>query len=208
VRYDALRSETDPSSASLVAKYGSWVRVCLYAHCLNLERDGASMPRAPWITNRPGGSKARYTREDVVSALQRCARELRRPPSKNAYHWWRAATHRRNRRAYYPGLMTIWRLYQERGGWVAGLEEAGLVEPPRMTVRVVVPTHDLAADLVARARDAGLNAAHVRRHSWIEVRGTITAVKTEILGCAGALEIENLTLWEPSTKTLERVSLT
>jgi hypothetical protein len=203
--YDARRPPDAPSSASLIARYGSWAEVCLHAYVLV----AAATPRGLGLTSRKRGKrKRRYCQQDAVAALQECARELNRIPSPNAYWYWRAAAERRYRITRgYPSQAVVTRLYAKRGGWIAALEDAELVEPPAMTVRVMVPSKEQAADLAAVARAAGLVAAHAGNRNWLEVRGTFGQIRHRIVDCTRSLEIAELTLWEPRTMTCEPVDL-
>lgn len=77
--YDAQRPPDAPSSASLVAKYGSWAEVCLHAYKLV----ATAGPFRLHLGSRKAGGihKRRYCEQDAVAALQECARELNRSPS-------------------------------------------------------------------------------------------------------------------------------
>jgi hypothetical protein len=206
-RYDRQRPPDAPSSASLVARYGSWVEVCRRAYGLVGERSRRGLHFAPRQA-RGNCNAQEYSQEDAAAGLRACARELNRPPSRHAYTHWRAATERGRRGTHgRPCSSVIVRLYSERGGWLAALEDAGLVEPPAMTVRVVVASEQQAAELLALARAHGLIAAHSSNRRSLEVRGTVGQVRREIVDCARTLAIADLTLWEPRTRTLQHVDL-
>jgi hypothetical protein len=145
----------------------------------------------------------RYGGQDAAAALQECARELNRIPSRNAYLFWRAAAERRRRnKRGYPSASTIDQFYAERGGWLAALEDAGLVAPRTTTVRVFVRSKDEAAELAAVARAAGLIATHAGNRKWLEMRGTLAEVKREMIDRTPTLAAATVTLWEPRTRTL------
>jgi len=205
--YDAQRPQHSPSSASLVVKYGSWANVCRHAYGLVCEQRRPRLNPLPRYSMK-NRERLRYTKEEAAAALRDCARELDRAPSKRAYSYWReAAERRRGGRRGYPCANVIGRLYAERGGWTAALEDAALIAPPAMTVRVHVSTKDEAAELVAVARAKGLIAAHASNRTWIEVRGNVARVRRRIIDCARAVALPNLTIWEPQTMRLERVDL-
>jgi hypothetical protein len=206
-QYDAQRPLDSLSSASLVARYGSWGQVCHHAYALVAERSRGELHHLPWEVR---GRKAvpQYTREAVADVLKECARELNRAPSRHAYKYWRAAAQPRRRSTRgYPCANVIGRLYKERGGWVAALEDAGLLAPPAMTVRVTVASKEEAVELVASARAQALIAARPTTGNWFEVRGRIAQVRGEIVDCARTLAIADLVLWEPQMRTLERIDL-
>lgn len=198
--YDLQRGARSRTSGSLVAKYGSWVEVCRQAHRL-LEHGRTT--KSPQQTKQED-RRRRYTMEEAASALRECAQALGRPPSDTSYTQWRS-TVRRGRRTSrrYPCSPTIFRLYRERGGWIAALEDAGLVDPPRTTVRALVKDKHQARDLVALARTAGLAASHDRRLEWIEVRGTLADVRQALAGIP-TLTNTPIALWCPHTRTLDR----
>jgi hypothetical protein len=207
--YDKHRPSSSPSSAALVARYGSWVAVCCHAH--RLAAGASRVAFLGVIADKGGAARAavrRYSRQHAIAALNECADELERAPSRDAYGYWRATAKRRRRGTHrYPSVIAIGRLYAERGGWRAALEDAGLVEPPAMTVRVVVATKAEARDLMAIARRTGFMAAHAGNRNWLEVRGTLEQGKRFILGCARTRTTNTVTLWEPQTRTLARIQL-
>lgn len=201
--YDAARREGFPSSTSLVSRYGSWVDVCRHAHDLHLRRVGAveRLRRGPVGSAVPG---RRYDERDATAALRACAVELQRAPSKQAYHYWRAAAvHRRRRPGIYPSAGTISVLYMQRGGWRAALEDAQLVAAPAATVRVVVASSHEASALVEKVRSRGLVAAHGGGTRYLEARGTAAELRRAIVASAEELCLETVALWEPCTSRLE-----
>src|SRR5207244_3413091 len=137
-QYDSSRTPDLPSSAALVERYGSWRNVCRHAH--HLVTGGPNRLRKH---RRHASSKIprRYSEQDAIAAVRECAREINRPPSTSAYRAWRVpAEQRRRGNATYPSTSAVLRLYADRGGWLAALEVAGLIQPPAMTVRVITPS--------------------------------------------------------------------
>jgi hypothetical protein len=163
------------------------------------------------VPPRGGGrrdARRRYATEDVAAALQECARELHRTPSRNAYFYWRQASRRKHLSVRgYPSVGVIGRLYADRGGWIGALEDAELREAPAMTVRVVLETQWEAVELVLLARGRGLTAAHAGSRRWIEVRGNLSTVRRDVIDLSRALGTMKLTLWVPRTKILELIDL-
>jgi hypothetical protein len=198
-RYDAVRSNEFPSSASLVASYGSWVSVCQNAHrMLASDTRRVGLHRSQHRRARQGMA-TRYTREDATTALQECARALGRAPSSNAYNHWRATIRQRRRMSRsYPCAKTISVLYSDQGGWIAALEDAGLCEPPAMTVRAVVENPGQAEDLALALLAKGCVVAHRSNRRSVEVRGTIASV-ARVLANAG-LATAPVKLWEPRSR--------
>jgi hypothetical protein len=202
-QYDSCRSAEFPSSAALVERYGSWVAVCRAAHDL-------ATGNANRVRTRRERSKAgrRYSKGDAIAALHECARELNRTPSSTAYRSWSPAAERRRRGTVgYPSDRAISRLYSERGGWLAALEDADLVQPPAMTVRVVTASKQKAIDLATVIRAAGLLATQAGNRNWLETRGTLTETRSTIRDCSATVGVTDLTLWEPLAMILERVDL-
>jgi hypothetical protein len=202
--YDERRPPDAPSSASLTATYGSWSKVCLQAY--SLLEEGSLRPHL--VTRQPGRKPSAYNKDHAAAALQECAGEISRAPSRRAYTGWRAAVEKcRPRMRRHPCASLIARLYAHQGGWLAALEDAGLVAPPPMTVRVVVGSEEEVVELLAAVRARDLIAAHAGNNKWFEVRGTFALVRRNIVECARSLAVTKVTLWEPATTTLERVDL-
>jgi hypothetical protein len=197
--YDSQRTAESPSSAALVERYGSWVDVCRHADYIV-----TGTPNRLAKHRRRANTKEahRYTKQEATAALHECARELRRTPSSTAYSAWRPSGERRRRGSTtYPSLGVIQRLYAERGGWIAALEDAGLIAAPTTTVRVVAPTRKQAGETAAALREHGLLVAHARNLRWVEVRANLSGVRRAIRGFPRPTP---LFLWDPARKELER----
>jgi hypothetical protein len=195
--YDAARPTESLSGAALVERYGSWTAVCRHADHLV----GASVNRLA-KHRRHSGAKTRrtYSRKDAVSAVLDCASELQRPPSSSAYRAWRVAAEHRRRGAFtYPSNHVILRLYRDRGGWIAVLEEAGLKEPSK-SLRLVAPTKQAASELAATLRSAGFVVAHARNLCWLET----TASLVEVERCTSAATTRTPTPADQSGQQAER----
>jgi hypothetical protein len=202
--YDAERGEGWLASASLVSKYGSWVEVCRRAHELETRKAGA-IPRLRPSPSRRTSVAGCYTERDAITALQTCAQEIQRAPSKAAYDHWRAAALRRRKGPVrYPSTVTVFRLYKQRGGWLAALEDAGLVRPPT-TVRIIAATKQQAAVLGARLRAEGLIVNHTGRATWLEATTPVAQLRRLVADCAEGLCLDAVFLWEPRVRRLERV---
>jgi hypothetical protein len=200
-RYDDERPDTSPSSAALVRRYGSWVSVCREANRFNETPETARRTASP---KPPEALRPTYRPEDAIAALRECARRLGRPPSVHAYDSWRLAAKRGKRTARrFPQSQAIFRLYAQKGGWRAALEDAGLIECPTTTIRVRLASIEEAAELASVVRLRGLIASHPRNRKWVEIQGTISATRDAIAGTAAL--VGTVTLWEPQTRTLERI---
>jgi hypothetical protein len=194
IDYDTQRPIGAPSSASLVSRYGSWIAVCHHSHRL-----AEGLPTH--AVKRRGQPMPRYTRDHFVFALRECARELNRTPSRAAYRTWRAAVkRRRKKRDYYPSAPWFAQRYAAQGGWVAALEDAGLIEPPANSLRIVVERPEQARSLAELLRAGGLVAARQQRRS-VEVRADVH----ELRAALRALEepLNALTIWNPRTRSAE-----
>lgn len=104
----------------------------------------------------------------------------------------------------YPSEHAISRMFAERGGWIAALEEAGLLEPPSMTVRVIAADKKQAVALVATFRANGLLAAHAGNRNWVEVQAEISEVKRATRLSHNKAVV--IAVWDPARKKLERVA--
>jgi hypothetical protein len=206
LHYDAQRGRGDPSSAALVSRYGSWVEVCRRAHRFVPAKDGKAQPlisRRPWYTRLP---RATYTRHDMQLALRECAGELRRVPSRRAYHRWRlAAQNRRRSFPGYPGVPVVVRFYRQYGGWLAALEDARLRTPPPGTVRVITPSREDAIAVTDFLRGSGFIAAHSPGTSCLEVLCAFDDVRASVLGWP--LRPQEVSLWAPETATFDVIGL-
>jgi Homing endonuclease associated repeat len=202
--HDSLRPAESPSSAALVERYGSWVDVCRHANHL-VTGTPNRLPKHRRHANTKDAH--RYTKKEAIAALHECARELNRTPSTTAYRAWRPAGERRRRGSTtYPSLSVIGRLYAERGGWSAALEDADLVTAPTTTIRVVAPNRKQAAETAAALQAHGLLAAHARNLCWVEVRASLTEVRRAIRESRSTPE--DLFIWDPAARTLEATTLT
>jgi hypothetical protein len=74
-------------------------------------------------------------------------------------------------------------------------------------VRVLVETKEEAAELLAFERDAGIIATNPRGSKSVELKGTLTSVRTAIIDARSQLVTSRLTLWEPHTAKLDRLEL-
>jgi hypothetical protein len=111
--YDRDRPEDAPRSARLVERYGSWFDACKPASSLNLA-GGTKGAARPWPSKHRGGHRGRkFTREEIIEAVIRCAAVVDRVPSSNVYYDWAARERRRAR---------------ERGGRLPRLPAQGSVE--------------------------------------------------------------------------------
>jgi hypothetical protein len=95
-RYDELRPAGDPSARQLIGRYGSWFEACSIA--LSMRPDGR-LPLGGLYCGgiRRGIPSPRYTRDQVIGAVRRCAFALGRRPSSTEYARWVAASRRRAR---------------------------------------------------------------------------------------------------------------
>lgn len=195
-QYDSRRTPASPSSASLVERYGCWRNVCRHAHLLSTEQ-----PNRLRKHRRQASSKAarRYSEREAIDAVQECARELKRTPSTTAYDaWCSAAEQRRRGNVTYPCSRTICRLYRARGGWIAALEDTGLLAPPNGSVRIIARTIPDAIELAAALRASGHLAVHVGHRNWIEFHGTLAEAGLALSGKPTSASAE--ALWDPRTR--------
>lgn len=204
VDYDAQRPAEAPSSASLVAKYGSWVQVCSYAYELVAQQRGEPIRLSPVPAKRQRLGR-RYSKQDAATALCECADGLGRAPAEEAYKRWWAVTQRRRPTTPYPSARTIARLYADRGRWRAALEDAELIAHPTNTVRVVARDREQAVELAAALRAHGVSAAHAATRNWIEIYGVTLAEARSAIIAHGVELVDAVTLWDPRTKQLERL---
>jgi hypothetical protein len=190
-----------PSSASLVARYGSWLTVCFLTYRLFRGERTHAHPKPV----RTGG-RLEYTGDDAVHALRDCARALNRVPTWRDYQHWASVWRQRLPAARYPSAPVVTRLYRERGGWCAALEAAGLAEPPEMTVRVWISRRSEARDLVAMLRGAGILAAPPGpRSSAVEAYAPLSKLRAGVARWAKTATSERVVLWEPATQHFEEV---
>jgi hypothetical protein len=130
-QYDEVRPPGAPSSERLVQRHGSWTSVCYIASGLTDDGHWRRSPRG-W-TPAPVQRKnvRRYTREDVLVALQHCAADLQRYPSGQLYEGWAAVKRRRARAAgeagLFPSRAVVYRFFPRAdGGWTAAVRAAGV----------------------------------------------------------------------------------
>jgi hypothetical protein len=207
-QYDAHRTTRQSSSASLVARYGSWTEVCRRAYALLAREQDANARLIPRRLGRQPAARMPYSASEATVALRECAHELGRPPSRNAYSHWRAAAQKRRQpMRTYPSASIITHLYSQRGGWRGALEQAELLSSPKTTVRVTTAARGDAVVLVDVLRSAGHVAAYVNGTNWIEVLGTLANVKSLLQVLASDIGSTRLALWEPCTETLDFVDL-
>lgn len=205
--YDEWRSQRTPatigssSSASLVARYGSWSVVCYRAYNLLAQVGGGN----PW-TPSTKGRLPKYTPADMAAALSWCAEELGRAPSWNDYRYWSAIARRRTRAARFPHPRLVTLFYRELGGWCAALEAAGVIEPPAVTVRVWLSLRSENRDLVTALRRSGFVAAPPGQRSSTEVYAAMNRVLEAVKRWACRAASDRIVLWEPSTRSLETLA--
>jgi hypothetical protein len=201
-RYDTDRPTTSPSSAALVRRYGSWARVCREADRLLTYPEKSSKHISP---RPPGKPQRRHSDHDAAAALNLCAESLGRPPSAAAYSAWRDAKQRGKRTArHHPTVSTIIRHYSQRGGWRAALEDAGLVETPRTTLRATLTSRTAAAELSQLLRSHGMLLSHHRSLRWLDIEASTVSAIRELIEQTGA-SVGTIALWEPSTQKSERI---
>lgn len=131
--YEAARTPDAPSAGWLAREFGSWILACraAYANRPGWKRgDPTTWPSV--IRGAP--RRAPYTRDEVVRALQQCARELGFTPSSSTFGRWsankRAQARRLGRPARVAGFRQLYRYFPaEAGGFNAALAAAGLSAP-------------------------------------------------------------------------------
>lgn len=139
LEYERLRPPGAPSSRHLVETYGSWPRACRAAY--GLQADGTTTgPGRPWPGTRRGEPKpGRYTRDEAIAVVQRCAAELRaagitKVPTSWQYDEWvrrhKLEAERRGQTVRLPSAKVLYRLFpQRRRGrtkWQTVMRAAGL----------------------------------------------------------------------------------
>lgn len=140
LEYDRLRPPGAPSSRHLVETYGSWPRACRAAY--GLQQDGTTTgPGRPWPGALRGEPRPeRFTRQEAIAAVQRCARELcaagiTNAPTSWQYDEWvrrhKLEAERRNQAVRLPSAAIVYRLFPTRRAglsrWQVVLRATGIV---------------------------------------------------------------------------------
>jgi hypothetical protein len=117
VVYDQERPQTAPSGQELVDEFRSWRRVCRAAAGVLPDgrinrRDGDNHPRTPGERTKTPA----YSRDEILTAIRRCALATGRKPTATAYERWhdreigKAKRHGKTRPRI-PTLSTIARMF-------------------------------------------------------------------------------------------------
>jgi hypothetical protein len=130
-QYDALRPPTAPSGQELVDEFGSWRKVCRAAAGVlpdgRINRTGGTNhPRTPGERQKTEA----YTRDEIATAIRRCAYALGRKPTSGSYEQWREREIRKAKRhgqprPRIPSLETVRRQFDT---WRAALAAAAIDE--------------------------------------------------------------------------------
>jgi alkylated DNA repair dioxygenase AlkB len=98
-RYEESKPEGALTSETLVKRHGSWAEACQAAAALK----GSDLGRRPWSNPARGRRQPRkYTAEEVLRAVKKCAVSLGRFPTSRIYYDWVSRERRRARESGAP----------------------------------------------------------------------------------------------------------
>ncbi len=128
--YDAMRPQGAPTAETMAKKFDGWLGACRAAG--GFELDGSWSGTNPWENTSRGKPRVPpYSREEIIAAIRRCARERCVVPTSSTYDRW--AVDRRARAARHgivhriPRAQQIYRHYpKNEGGWAAALADAAI----------------------------------------------------------------------------------